>query len=176
MESAQKNVKGKSISRKTAKQVGIKRIQILRQGRKKRSTGALAENGTLAEHGRQRARNGAEDVKNSLMSVCRQRCMALGIPLTQSLMSNVLAFYDQRLQKLEYLNEQMIYVYASAFIYRHAQGLRKKVLAKGIKKEIFGNALSEVDDWTRAQETVEDGEIVCNLYSIVGEACFQAYC
>lgn len=101
--------------------------------------------------------------------MCREICITLGVPLTPSLVSNLCQFYDQKLKKLEFLNEQMIYAYSSALIYRNCRNLKKEVFAKGMKKEIFSRALQEVDDWDKAQETVETGEgLVCNLYSIVG--------
>lgn len=154
--------------RKAARALRIKRVPILRQTRK-RPARALEENSTQPglDAGQRCSDNEAETTKGLLGATCSQLCTAFGIPFTPFLMSSMHAFHDQRLRKLEYLNEQMVHVYASAFIYRHTRGMRKETFVKGIKREMFDKALAEIDGWEGVQEA-EDCEVVCNLYSIVG--------
>lgn len=154
----------------------IKRVPILRRPGKRKegmqakvsATSRNAGQGKLEPPATCRTEELADANRDTLGSVCRQICAAHSVPHTPSLMTDLCRFYDQRLKKLEYLNDRMIHIYASAFIYRNSRNLKKEVFAKGIKKEIFGKALMEIDDWIKVQEPVDvEDDSVCNLYSIM---------
>lgn len=94
------------------------------------------------------------------------------IPLTKSLVKEFQCFYNLKLVPLNYLDDGMMKIYSSAFLYSRSANVKRQAFHKGMKKEIFENALKEILEWEEmAAKEDKSSEcnksLTCNLYSIM---------
>jgi hypothetical protein len=105
--------------------------------------------------------------KGKFQKITQENLLKFGIPPTPAIFKGADDFFEKKMLKLKYLNEQMIDIYSRVFIYKISKAQCKKSIIFGgsIKKEIFNRALQEVDDWEMPVDKRQN-EQVCNLYKI----------
>jgi len=94
------------------------------------------------------------------------------VPLTKSLIKEFKCFYNLKLVPLKYLDDGMMKIYSSAFLYSRSANVKRQAFHKGMKKEIFENALKEILEWEEMaakenRSTACNKSLTCNLYSIM---------
>lgn len=111
-----------------------------------------------------------EDLLEDFRRILKENCKNLSIVLTPSIYTSAKELFEKKLEKLEFINEQMLDVYARALLYRTASKVNKinqKIFIGKIKKEIFLNALQEIDKIDFKEKKVKTNDkLVCNLYKI----------
>lgn len=78
----------------------------------------------------------------------RDHCSGLSIPFTPSINAMTEQFFNEILIKLEFINDQMMDVYAKAMLYcavSKRTGITQKMFIGKTKKEIFKKAINEVE-------------------------------
>lgn len=110
------------------------------------------------------------DKSTQFLKIMKKKSLEIGIPHSPSTMKKSLCFFNEILSKLEFLNEQMMEIYSSAFLFVISQRsiVKSKFVGK-IKKTIFDKAAEEVQEWMKTKETVKtekQGDLICNLYRI----------
>lgn len=107
--------------------------------------------------------------KSLFISIFKENCSNFNIPQSFANLQKTVKFFDEFLQKLDFLNDQMMLIYSRALCYRNSKGLKKNDFLIKINKKIFEKALKEIDEWMKTYEVADkslDFENVCNLYSM----------
>ncbi|KAM0680115.1 hypothetical protein GINT2_001808 [Glugoides intestinalis] len=103
-------------------------------------------------------------------ALVRGYCLKFSIPFTPSINAMTDQFFKERLIKLEFINEQMMDVYAKAMLYcavSKRTGMTQKMIIGKTRKEIFKKALNEVEDFKFIEEERgSENTLICNLYKI----------
>lgn len=111
-----------------------------------------------------------QQIFNQMM---KKNIVKFSVASTPGLLKNAIEFFQQKLSKLTFLNEQMMEAYARALLHdtlAATMGVklaRVKLVSENVNKEVFNGALEEVRNWKALEESVTSDDNTCNLYKII---------